>query len=123
MPSYVKRTMRLTILMIIFFELLFLFTVKNPKPWCMGLLFGGSVSVLMFWALYATVNKMVDKEPEAGKRYAVFAYVLRMGIYTAVLVVAAMADYLNLYTTFLGLLTTKFAIQTDNVLQLFKERR
>lgn len=120
---YIKNYIWRGILINFFVGLLFLLFVKNPKPYILGILFGGSVSVLMFIALYHSTVRMVDKEPEAGKRYAMIQYLFRMCIYAAVLVVAALADYISLYTTFIGLLSVKIAIHTDNIWKLFQERR
>lgn len=106
-----------------FIGLLFLIFLKHPKAYLTGLFFGGTVSILMFIALYHSTVKMVDKEPNAGMRYAVIQYLFRMGIFAAVLVVSAIADYISLYTTFLGLLSIKLAIYSDNICSLFQERR
>ena len=123
MPSFVTSYVRRGILINLFIGLLFLFFVKNPKVYIMGIIFGGSVSVLMFIALYRSTVKMVDKDPEGGKRYVMMQYFFRMCLYATVLVVAALADYISLYTTFIGLLSVKIAIYSDSIRKLLQERR
>lgn len=89
--------------------LLFLF-VKNPKPYVLGLCFGGSINILLFIANYLNINRLLDQSPEKGKTRAFTGYVVRYLIYGMTLTVAALADYLSFATTALALLSIKLAI-------------
>ena len=86
------------------------FVVDNYKPYILGLLFGTLMSILSFKLLEATGKKAITKSPKSAYRYTVSHYFIRYFLYFAVLVVAALADYLNFSMTVLGLLMVKLVI-------------
>lgn len=86
------------------------FLVDNYKPYIMGLLFGTLVSILSFKLLESTGKKAVMKSPKRAYRYTLSHYFLRYIIYFVVLLVAALADYLDFSMTVVGLLMVKLII-------------
>lgn len=86
------------------------FIFDNPKPIILGYVFGASISVLSFYLLNDSASKLVLMEPSAAKRKAHSNYILRYSIYFIVLLVSAVADYLNPLAAFLGLTMVKNSI-------------
>ncbi len=87
-----------------------LFFFKNSKPIISGYIFGTSISILSFFLINDSANKLVRMDPSAAKKRAQVNYILRYLIYFIVLSVAAIADYLNLFATFFGLTMIKNTI-------------
>lgn len=86
------------------------FIFKEPKPIILGYIFGAIISVLGFKLLANTINKAVEMSPGKATAYSTVHYMLRYLIYFIVLLVAALADYLNFPSAVLGLLMVKFVI-------------
>lgn len=83
---------------------------KEYKPLVMGYIFGTLINILTLQLMNNTVNKSVLMEPNRAKKYARANYMIRHVIYAAVLVIAALADYLNLLAAVLGLSMVKISI-------------
>lgn len=86
---------------------------KEPKPYVLGFIFGTIIGILGFKLIEKTTEKVVTMEPSKAYGYSVFNYFIRYSIYGIVLVIAAMADYLNFITAVLGLLMIKIVIITS----------
>ena len=64
---------------------------------------------------------MVDKDKGKASVKAVFGYVLRLSLYAAILIFAAVTKYINIYTVALGLISTSLVIKVQNL--VFKKNR
>lgn len=93
--------------------ILSLFIFTDPKPIILGLIFGGIVSVLNFRLLDNSVSKSVTMPADRASRYSFKHYMIRYIISFLVLLVAALADYLNILSTMVGLLLVKLVIIID----------
>lgn len=91
------------------------FAFQNPKPLVLGFVFGTSISILGFKLLESTINNAIMKSPKGAYRYTLINYFVRYLIYGIVLMVAALADYLNFPTTVIGLFMIKIVIITSTV--------
>lgn len=116
---YILKT--LAFLLIMIGVLFFLF--PQPWPYVKGAIFGGLISVLMFKLLYLTIKKSVEMESGKAQAYATTQYILRYLIYGVTIFVAAKANYLNLWTTLLGLFSIKYVIWLNNLYEIFREKR
>lgn len=117
--GYILKT--LAFLLIMIGGLFFLF--PQPWPYVKGAIFGGLISVLMFKLLYLTIKKSVEMESGKAQAYATTQYILRYLIYGVTIFVAAKANYLNLWTTLLGLFSIKYVIWLNNLYEIFREKR
>jgi hypothetical protein len=86
------------------------FLFNAPNPIILGYIFGTSINILSFYLINDSANKLVRMEPARAKSRAQFNYLFRFFIYFIVLVVSAVADYLNIFGTFIGLNMVKIAI-------------
>ncbi len=91
------------------------FVFKESKPIILGYVFGTLISILAFKLLDNTINKSVKMTPAKASGYATLQYFIRYFIYAIVLVVAAIADYLNFPAAVLGLLMVKIVILTSTI--------
>ncbi len=83
---------------------------KESKALIMGYIFGALMSILSLYLINDSINKFVDMEPARAVRNARKGYFIRFIIYAAVLIVSALADYLNIFTALLGLTMVKNCI-------------
>ena len=102
----IKRTF---ILALIIIGIIFI-TVKEAKPYVLGLIFGTLVGILTFLLMDKSVKRAVYLDPGRAYNYTVRQYFIRMSIYAIILIIAAMADYLSFLTTAIGLLLIKTTI-------------
>ncbi len=86
------------------------FLFENPKPIILGYILGTSISILSFNLINNSAIKLITMEPSMAKRRTYFNFLSRFLIYFIVLSIAAIADYLNLLATFIGLTMVKSAI-------------
>lgn len=86
------------------------FLFKESKPLIMGYIFGVLINILSLQLTNNSINKSVVMEPNRAKKYARANYLIRHVIYAFVLIIAALADYLNLLTTVIGLSMVKISI-------------
>lgn len=83
---------------------------KESKPLIMGYLFGVAISILSLYLINDSINRFIVMEPARAKKNARKSYFIRFIIYAAVLIVSALADYLNIFTSLLGLTMVKNSI-------------
>ncbi|MCD1147583.1 ATP synthase subunit I [Peptoniphilus sp. KCTC 25270] len=93
----------------------FFFVFKDPYPYILGLIFGSAVSMAMFKQLYFTIRRSLEKTKGSAQVYTTIQYFIRYIIYGIVIFVGAKADYLNLWTTLLGLVSVKYVIIGNNL--------
>lgn len=83
---------------------------KESKPLIMGYIFGATMSILSLYLINDSINRFIVMEPARAKKDAHKSYFIRFVIYAAVLIVSALADYLNILTAMLGLTMVKNSI-------------
>lgn len=108
-----KRSLILAILII----LAILVFTSNYQANIMGYIFGLLVGVLTFKLLVNSSKKSINMHPVNAERYANKQYFTRFGIYFIVLTIAGLADYLNVITSFIGLITIKTVIVVSTILK------
>ncbi len=101
-----KAVLMLSFLIVGLMALLF----KEFKPLIMGYIFGVSINILSLQLINNSINKSVAMEPNRAKNYARANYTIRHTIHALVLIIAALADYLNLLTAVIGLSMVKISI-------------
>lgn len=104
------RLVKRTVIISLFIIGIMIFTFKESDPIIFGYIFGTIISILGFKLLHNTINKAVEMTPSRASSYSMVHYLLRYIIYGVVLGVAALADYLSLPATLLGLLMIKIVI-------------
>lgn len=87
-----------------------------------GLLAGSIVSVIALLMLTKNVVDLVDKDKGKASVGAVFGYLLRLSLYAAILIFAAVTEYISIYTVAVGLISTSLVIKAQNLV-LKKNRR
>lgn len=107
-----KRVMILVLLL----SGVFAFAFKEPRPIILGLIFGSIISILSLKLIDNTITKAVKMTPSKATGYTIAHYMARYIIYFIVLLVAAVADYLNLFSTIGGLFTVKFVIIISTII-------
>ncbi|MGL5440435.1 MAG: ATP synthase subunit I [Filifactoraceae bacterium] len=90
--------------------LLCMLVTKQPKPYILGLVFGGGIGALSFRMMGISLEKTLKMSPDSAKINAGINYFIRMFIYGSVLFVAVRADYISVITTTLGLVAIKIVI-------------
>lgn len=83
---------------------------KESKALIMGYIFGALMSILSLYLINDSINRFVAMEPAIAARKARKGYFIRFVIYAAVLIISALADYLNIFTALLGLTMVKNCI-------------
>ena len=92
------------------------FLFKKPISIINGYIFGSFISILSFKLLHNTINKVVFMSPGKASAHSIIHYTIRYIIYFMVLAIAALAPYLNLLATILGLLLVKNVIIVSTIL-------
>jgi len=87
-----------------------------------GLLAGSIISVIALLMLTKNVVDLVDKDKGKASVGAVFGYLLRLSLYAAILIFAAVTEYISIYTVAVGLISTSLVIKAQNLV-LKKNRR
>ncbi|WP_077369530.1 ATP synthase subunit I [Anaerosalibacter sp. Marseille-P3206] len=122
----ISKIIKLTIAISIVIVGLLAIFIKDAKNYILGMIFGSSISVLSFILMGITTKRAVHMDSSRAYGYTVRNYFLRYLIYFIVLFVAAVADYLNLFTTILGLFMIKIVILSgaiyDNIKECFKRK-
>lgn len=119
--NLVKQIIRRDISIVLVITGMLYIGFKNPKPYILGMIFGTSIGILNFLLLSNTVKKAILMEPEKAYGYTMGNYIVRYIIYFVVLLIAALADYINLVTTILGLLMIKIVIVFGALLDTISE--
>ena len=99
------------------------FLAKDYKPYLTGLTFGTIISILSFKLMEVTGKKAILKDPQGAYKYTLLNYFLRMVIYFVILLVAAIADYINFPMTVLGLLNVRLVITILTLVDKHKSDR
>ncbi len=110
------------VLIIIATPILFLF-FDDALALFLGLLFGSSVTFLMFVELAMTIKKAVQMEASRANAYTMSKYYLRFLIYGVVIFVSIKAPYINVIGTVIGLLSVKVVIYITNIIVQKKSKR
>lgn len=95
-------------------------SLKEPKPYILGMIFGSSISILSFILMALTTRKAVLMEPSKAYGYSVGNYFIRYTIYFAVLLVAAKAEYIDFLATVLGIFVIKIVILSNAIYDSIK---
>ncbi len=95
--------------------ILFLF-IPEPLPLFLGLIFGSSVTFLMFVELAITIKKAVNMEEHRAKAYTMSKYYMRFLVYGVVIYVLIKACYISVIGTVIGLLSVKVVIYITNII-------
>lgn len=86
-----------------------------------GLLAGSVISVVALLMLTKNVVDLVDKDKGKASIAAVFGYLLRLSLYAAILIFAAITEYISIYTVAVGLISTSLVIKAQSL--VFKKNR
>lgn len=105
-----KKVYKRTLIVSFFIIGISFFIFNEPKEIVQGYVFGNAISLLGFILMEKTLNRAVKMNPEKASGYTILHYFLRYIIYFLVLIISAIADYLNFLATVLGLLIIKFVI-------------
>ena len=108
--SVLKKIYKRTLIASFFIIGISFFMFDKPQEIVQGYIFGTMISVLGFILMERTLNRAVKMNPGKASGYTVLHFFLRYIIYFLVLLIAAIADYLNFPATVLGLLIIKFTI-------------
>lgn len=109
----VNHVIKRVFILIAILSLLSLVVFDYPKPIALGLVFGGIVGILNFKLLEKSVSKSVTMTASKASSYSFRQYMIRYSIWFLVLLVSALADYLNILSTLVGLLLVKLVIIID----------
>ncbi|WP_052045195.1 ATP synthase subunit I [Caloranaerobacter azorensis] len=115
----IKRVFILTILIIGVFFLVF----PEPMPYIYGIIFGSTINVLNFRLMSLTLEKAVGMSNNKIMPYVVGNYMVRYLIYGIVLTISAIADYINFYSTVLGIFMVKTIIISDTFYDIIKGKK
>ena len=89
---------------------------KNFKPIILGYVFGTLVSILTLALISDSANRIVSMQSSKAKKHAFVGYFTRLLIYVIVLIISHKAEYLNIFSAFLGLNMVKIVIFTATFL-------
>lgn len=81
----------------------------EPLPWILGVVLGFAFTVCRLIWLDSTIRQAVEKEAKDASRYMRGQYMLRYLLSIAVLVLAALVPWINLFSTMIALFTLKIA--------------
>lgn len=110
-----KKVYRRTLIVSFFIIGISFFIFSDPKEIIQGYIFGSFISILGFILMEKTLSKAVMMNPTRASGYTTLHYFLRYLIYFIVLLVSAIADYLNFLAAVLGLLIIKFVILLSTI--------
>lgn len=103
--------------------LVILFLIKKASFSTIGgLIAGSAVSIIALLMLTKNVLDLVDKDKGKASVAAVFGYLMRLTLYAAILIFAAVNKSINIYTVAVGLISTSLVIKVQNLV-LKKNRR
>lgn len=111
--NYFITIIKRSIILVAIISAIILVAFKEPKPYLYGLLFGSVINLLNFRLMYLSTKKAVTLSMRGAQSHIVINYLIRYMIYGLVLIVAAKADYINLYTAILGFFIVKIIILSD----------
>lgn len=94
---------------------MYLLLIEDYMPYIKGYIFGLLVGILVFKLLVNSSKKAINMSLGSANNYARRQYFIRMSIYAVVLIISSKADYLNILSTFLGLIMIKISILYSTV--------
>ena len=109
------KVYRRTLLLSLFIIGCSFFLFKEPKAAVLGYIFGTLIAMLTFKLLDISIQKSVKMNSRQASMYSTGQYFIRYFIYGLVMTISAKADYLNLGTTILGLLSIKIVIISSSI--------
>jgi hypothetical protein len=83
---------------------------KNPKPIILGFVFGTLVSILSLALISDSTTKILSMRSSKAKVHTSIGYFTRLLIYSIVLVISYKAEYLNIFSAYMGLNMVKITI-------------
>ena len=81
-----------------------------------GLIAGSAVSIVALLMLAKNIIDLVGKDKGKASLSAMFGYVLRVTLYAAILVFAAVNKSINIYTVAAGLISTSVVIKVQHLI-------
>ncbi len=99
------------------------FVLNDPIPYILGLVFGASVSFLLFVELAITITKSVKMTPGKANAYTAFKYHLRLIIFGVVIFVSIKVPQVEAIGTIAGILSVKLVIYFINIFLSKKSQR
>lgn len=120
--NYVGTIIKRSILIIILSAALSYFFFNDGKAIAYGIVFGGSIAVLGFKLMAASITSSARMIESSAKKHVVINYIIRYIIYGVVLAIAAKADYINLFSTVISMFVVKFVIITETLFSFVKKR-
>ena len=118
--NYFGTIIKRSIILVLIVIGIILILAKEPKPYINGLVFGSIINLLNFRLMYISIKKAVSLPARKAQVYATTNYMIRYLIYGIVLVVAAKADYISIYTTVASFLLVKIIILSDTFFDLIR---
>ncbi len=104
--------------------ILILFVIKKASVNTVGGLIAGSVvSMIALFLLARNIEALVEKEKRKAGFVAAFGYIIRLTMYAAVLIYAALSKNINIYTVAIGLISTNIVIKTQQLVFKKKHRK
>lgn len=86
-----------------------------------GLLAGSAISAIALLMLAKNVVSLVDKDKGKAGASAVIGYFMRLSLYAAILIFAAVTKKISVYTVAVGLISMSLVIKVQNL--VFKKNR
>lgn len=117
-----QKIIKRVIIVTLIFSGIFLIFIKNPTKYVYGLIFGSTINVLNFRLMSLTLEKSVHMAQHKVMPYVVTNYIVRYLIYGIVLSIAAIADYLSVFTVIIGFFMVKVIIITDTFFNMVSKK-
>lgn len=111
--NYFSTIIKRSIILVILISAIILLIFKESKPYLYGIWFGSIINLLNFRLMYLSTKKAMTLSMRGAQSHIVINYLIRYMIYGLVLIVAAKADYISLYTAILGFFIVKIVIISD----------
>ena len=117
-----RKIIKRIIIVILILSGIFLMFFKNPTEYIYGLVFGSIINILNFRLMSLTFEKAMNMSQHKVMPYVVANYMVRYTIYGIVLAIAAIADYLSVYTVIIGFFMVKVVIITDTFYNMVSKK-
>lgn len=104
------KILKTVFIMSIIIILLIFFIFEEYKPIILGYIFGVCINVLSFKLMENNIIKALELGYAGAKKQVYSGYFMRILIYFVVLLISAIADYLNVLSAFVGLCMVKNSI-------------
>lgn len=104
--------------------IIFLFIIQKASlNTICGLLAGSIVSVLGFLMMAKNVIDFVEKEKVKASLSALGGYSLRLILYAAILIFAAVSKSINIFTVAFGLISISFVVKIQSLMEKISGRK